>query len=506
MSQIRGVCTNYENCSSADQSTPIVMQDGEKFICPECRNPLTISPDLSNKNSKRNIAVAIVCVLAISIVSFWYSSHQSASANTSNTVSRKSASMLRFAGSNTIGSELLPALAEAYMRQQGISQIKITQKKSAEEVSLINAANASPDTSIEIASHGSSTAFKELAALKADIGMSSRKIKMGEISDLTLLGDMTASTTEHVLALDGIAVIVNPSNPISTLTKEQIAAIFSGVITDWAELKRSPGPINIYSRDNKSGTYDTFKSIVLENLELSRDARLFEDSNMLSDRVANDPNGIGFVGLPFVKKARALAVSEKGAVPLLPNRLTIATEDYPLARRLYLYTPEKNNNPHVKKFAAFALSKAGQDIVKQFGFVELNLQTSQSPVQQDAPNEYLRLTANAQRLSLNFRFMPGSHKLDNKAVRDLDRVIDYIEIAKAANRPAMLFGFSDAVGDESINMKLSRDRAKTVADELAKRGVKLSHVTGFGADMPVASNRTKEGRDRNRRVEIWLQD
>ncbi|MEA5097861.1 MAG: phosphate ABC transporter substrate-binding/OmpA family protein, partial [Burkholderiaceae bacterium] len=356
----------------------------------------------------------------------------------------------------------------------------------------------------EIASHGSSTAFNGLADSTADIGMSSRRIKPTEATKLVLLGDMTSPTKEHVLALDGIAVIVNRNNPIKSLTKDQIAAIFAGVITDWAELKRAPGTIKLYARDNKSGTYDTFKSVVLNNLKLSHDVRLFEDSVMLSDKVATDPDGIGFVGLPFVRSARALAVSENGTAPLLPNRLTIATEDYPLARRLYLYTPDKPENPHVRKFTHFVLSKAGQDIVKQFGFVELNVQTSKVAVQQNAPDEYARLTSGAQRLSLNFRFMPGSHKLDNKSVRDLDRVIEFIEHAKAANQSIMLFGFSDSVGDEIINRKLSQDRAQAVAEELARRGVKLSHVSGYGSSLPVADNRTPEGRERNRRVEIWV--
>ena len=96
--------------------------------------------------------------------------------------------------------------------------------------------------------------------------------------------------------------------------------------------------------------------------------------------------------------------------------------------------------------------------------------------------------------------------LDNKALRDLERVVDYIENTRASKRPVMLFGFSDALGDEHINRKLSRDRANTVADELTKRGVKLSHVIGFGAEMPVASNRTKAGRERTRRVEIWIEN
>ena len=446
----------------------------------------------------------VIGILSVCFMLLWYMSPTPATATHSAAPApTKSDKMLRFAGSNTIGSELLPALAEAYLKQQGITEVKRIKGTVPEEMALVDANNPSPATTIEIAAHGSGTAFTALSEHKADIGMSSRKIKSSEIGK-AMLGDLTAPTREHVLALDGVAVIVNRNNPIASLTKEQIAAIFAGVITNWAELKRGPGSINLYARDSKSGTYDTFKSIVLENLKLSNDARLFEDSVMLSEKVANDPNGIGFVGLPFVKNAKALAVSESSTTALLPNRLTVATEDYPLARRLFLYTPDRPDNPHVRKFSDFAISKAGQDIVKQYGFIELNVQTDKVAAKSDAPDEYSGLTANAQRLSLNFRFLPGSHKLDNKAVRDMDRVIEFVESARAANQSIMLFGFSDSIGDESINLKLSRDRAKAVADELTRRGVKLAHVSGYGSSLPVSSNASHEGRDKNRRVEIWV--
>lgn len=441
------------------------------------------------------------------LVLFWYLSPAPVSAKrTSVAEPAKSDKMLRFAGSNTIGSELLPALAEAYMKQQGITEVKHVKGTAADEIALVDANNPVAAKTIEIASHGSSTAFTGLAERKADIGMASRKIKTGEMSKAALLGDLTAPTREHVLAMDGIAIIVNRNNPISSLSKEQIAAIFAGVITDWAEVKGTPGRISLYARDRNSGTYDTFQSVVLENLKLRPDARRFEDSKMLSEEVARDPNGIGFVGLPFVKNAKALAVSDGKSTPLIANRLTVATEDYPLARRLYLYTPDHPDNQHVRRFTEFALSKTGQDIVRQHGFIELNVETSSAAKAPDAPDEYARLTANAKRLSLNFRFLPGSHKLDNKAVRDLDRVIDFIESAKAANRSVMLFGFSDALGDDTLNLRLSKDRAKAVADELDKRGVKLAHVEGYGASLPVASNDAREGRERNRRVEIWIRN
>ncbi|MBS1169862.1 MAG: serine/threonine protein kinase [Burkholderiaceae bacterium] len=507
MSGQRGICMNCGRCSNADQSKPIIVPSCAPFICPECHQPLQSSPDISGRRNPIKLIISIFALVAICFGLFsFFSSTPSAPARNAAAAPApaKSNAMLRFAGSNTIGSELLPALAEAYLRKEGAAEVTRTPGKNAEEITIADSAR--PEAAIEIKSHGSSTAFKALLDRSADIGMSSRKIKGDEITKLAALGDVTQSSREHVLALDGIAIIVHRDNPLSSLSKDQIGAIFSGVITDWAELKRKPGKITLYARDEKSGTWDTFKSVVLGNLLLDVQAKRFEDSNELSIKVAQDVNAIGFVGLPFVRNNKALAVSDADAAPLIATRLTVATEDYPLSRRLYLYTPDTNTNPHVRKFTEFALSRAGQDIVKQYGFIELNVESSKTAAaaapQSGMPTEYARLTAGAQRLSLNFRFMSGSHRLDNKAVRDLDRVLEFI--GNAPGQRVMLFGFSDAQGDASANLNLSRERSKAVAEELLKRGVKIDTIAGYGATLPVAGNQSAEGRDKNRRVEIWV--
>src|SRR5262249_51894303 len=145
--------------------------------------------------------------------------------------------------------------------------------------------------------------------------------------------------------LDGIAVIVNAANPLRSLSKDEVRRIFSGEINDWQQAGRSDaGSIRVLARDEKSGTWDTFKNLVLGATPLASSAQRIEDSRQLSDRVATDRNAIGFVGLPFVRSAKALAVSDAGTRPTFPTALTVATEDYPLSRRLYLYTPSSAQN------------------------------------------------------------------------------------------------------------------------------------------------------------------
>ena len=229
-----------------------------------------------------------------------------------------------------------------------------------------------------------------------------------------------------------------------------------------------------------------------------------EDSRELSDRVASDPDAIGFVGLPYVRSAKAVAVSEAGVRPLLPSRLTVATEDYLLSRRLYLYTLPSPSNTNVRRFVEFALSRSGQDVVAASGFVAQTIKAVPTSVDGSAPSDYRRLTAAAERLSLNFRFRSGSSELDNKALVDLDRVTSFIADLHYTGNDVLLFGFADSTGNREINGQLSRERARVVAGRFEQRGLTPATVTGFGASEPIASNDTEEGRDKNRRVEIWV--
>jgi len=110
----------------------------------------------------------------------------------------------------------------------------------------------------------------------------------------------------------------------------------------------------------------------------------------------------------------------------------------------------------------------------------------------------------AERISLNFRFRPNSTDLDNKSIRDLDRVTKLLQQNNCRDRSLLLFGFADGRGAAGVNLKLSKERAQAVAKELAMRGITPAMVTGFGSALPVASNDTDQGRDKNRRVEAWL--
>ncbi len=416
--------------------------------------------------------------------------------------------LFRLHGSNTIGETLAPELLKAFWRQQGAQGIRVEQGAvEVERDVLFTVPGQSALQRVELKAHGSSTGFKGLLNREADLAMASRRIKDKEKTRLApLYGDLSSVRTEHVVGMDGLAIIVHPRNPVSSLSTAQLAKLFAGEIGNWKQLGGPDEPVRLYSRDENSGTWDSFKSMVLKKhgVKLAATARRFESSMELSDRVSQEPGAIGFIGLPYVLRAKALAVAdEEGALPVFPTTFTVSTEDYPLTRRLYMYEPMTLSlNGPAHQFISFVTSEEGQDIVRKSGFISQNIQRIQPVLSDELPPEYLALTQGGNRLSLNFRFNSGTFDLDNKAQRDLERVIRFFE--KNPGQRAFLIGFSDSTGAPEHNRKLSLQRAQIVRDQLLARGINVADVHGLGALAPVASNATAAGRERNRRVEVWV--
>ena len=412
---------------------------------------------------------------------------------------------LRVQGSNTIGATLLPALVQGQLRAQKATAIE--QRPGAmtnETVITARDAHGHP-LRIDIAAHGSSTGFVALGRGDADLAASSRPISDAELRQLKALGNLRAVRAEQVIGLDGVAVIVHPDNPLPQLSTRQLAQIYAGQIQRWEQLGVAGGAIHLYARDDRSGTFETFKALVLEpnHAELAARIQRFEASDELAARVAADRQAIGFSSLTSVHGAKVLAIAEGDAPAMLPERPLVASEDYPLSRRLYLYLPA-NPKPQAKALADFAQSPAGQAIVAEQGFVSQQINAQAVPAQADMPPRYRSLAQQAQRLSVNFRFQEGSASLDNKSLRDVQRVADYLRQAGKLQSKAVLVGFGDPKETPGRAALLSRLRAQAVRRELAREGVEVQEVTGMGDELPVAGNDLEQGRLRNRRVEVWV--
>ncbi|WP_276489255.1 substrate-binding domain-containing protein [Ectopseudomonas mendocina] len=414
--------------------------------------------------------------------------------------------VLRIQGSNTIGAKLAPELVKGLFAAQGLHDIRSEDGARENEQRVLARQDDGRLVVVEVAAHGSGTGFTALKDGSADLAASSRPVKDNESASLASLGDLRSPQAEQVIAIDGLAIIVHPSNPVSALSVEQIAKLFSGEIVDWAALGGKPGKVRPYARDDNSGTYDTFRELVLApaGRSLAANTQRYESSNQLSDSVSQDPNGIGFIGLPYIRQAKAVAVAAGDSYPMLPTTTLIATEDYPLARRLFLYNAPQLSNPWARALVDFAHSPRGQAIVADSGFIAQTVQAIKVAADAQMPADYRQLAQQAQRLSVNFRFQEGSATLDNKAHRDLQRVLDYLRQHDKLQNKVVLVGFGDPKSDPERAELLSKLRAMAVRRELAREGVLFREITGLGSELPVASNDQDNGRIRNRRVEVWV--
>jgi len=229
---------------------------------------------------------------------------------------------------------------------------------------------------VAITGGGSGTGLSSLISGSCDIAMSSRNIKEKEIAIARQKG---INPCEIKVAMDGLAVVVNPKNHVSKLTIEQLAGIFTGKILNWKELEGQDYKIVILSREVNSGTHVYFKEHVLRKgdpngkEEFAPGALLLSSSQAIADEVAQNPSAIGYYGMGYIsskQKPIMIAKDEKSEyeAPTIEN---VVNGKYPISRPLFLYT---NGQPQglVKKFIDFVLSKEGQEIVLKTDFVPIN--------------------------------------------------------------------------------------------------------------------------------------
>ena len=231
------------------------------------------------------------------------------------------------------------------------------------------------DVRISVTGGGSGTGIASLINGTVDIANASRKIKEEEIQEAQSKG---VDPKEFVIARDAIAVIVNPENPVSQLTLQQISDIYSGEINNWKDVGGEDRPIVRLSRETNSGTHVYFLETVLrlgskENKTLfSMDTLLLPSSEGIIAEVRQNPNAIGYDGLGYVPKdLRMIAIAKQDGGPyVLPAIATVNDKSYPIARDLYMYT---NGEPTgaVKDYLDWILSSDAQKIVAQLGFVPI---------------------------------------------------------------------------------------------------------------------------------------
>jgi phosphate transport system substrate-binding protein len=434
-------------------------------------------------------------------------------------------------GSNVVGWELMPALIKGYAASVGAPFVVNAGANPLEERYRLKDARGADSAIFDLKRYGTNSAFTALEEGKAQIGMASRPVADEEAARLARAGTPNARSPqhEHVLALDGLLVIVAQDNPAVSLSIDSIAKIFAGQITDWSQVGLPPGKISVYSPSKQSGTFSTFNALVLQprNIALAPGARLLLSNAEVSDAVAADANGIGLASFAFLRNAKALNVESSCGLITRPSVFTVKTEEYPLTRRLYLYTAGKPAHPHATGLLAYALSKQAQPVIADAHFVDqrpdslgFDDQGGRIAYALNAPNEDFDIAQmrqliadmnGARRLSITFRFRTGSFELDTKSRADVERLAELMRTQALRGKQVLLLGFADAVGPYQANSALSVRRATQVRDTLlalAKGSINASLLMpkGYSELAPVACNDLLEGRNLNRRVEVWARE
>jgi len=226
-----------------------------------------------------------------------------------------------------------------------------------------------PSSRITVTGGGSGVGLASLIDNTTDIAMASRKMKLSEKMKVNEGG---TTSVETIIANDALAVIINPANKVSQLTREQLEVIYTGKISNWNEVGGDDMKIVLYGRESSSGTYDFFKEHVMANKNYSAKMLSMPATGAVVQSVSQTKGAIGYVGLAYIEKnVKAIKVSyNKGKTFVEPSVQTSKNKTYPIVRPLYFYYLTSSVK-RVKPLVDFILSSEGQKIVLDEGYIDI---------------------------------------------------------------------------------------------------------------------------------------
>lgn len=434
-------------------------------------------------------------------------------------------------GSEAIGIGMMPLMMSGFASSLGADADISNTSAGQTVVSLIGDDGFGDQIgSYLVSSVGDDAAFQTLLDGSAKIGMSARRITPDEARALRDAGSgsMVSPNQERIIAVDSMVVVTHSSNPVESLTTEQLRGIFSGQITNWSEIGGPDRPITVIAHQENSASYDYFMSFLFgEDQPGFSPQAIAADDQAMSNVMFHDQNAIGYLGYAFQRGAKPMTLLNECGIATTPDAFSAKTEEYLLSRRMYLYNRSDNLDAETQAFLDFAVSDLADSVIGKSGFIDLGIQRRA----QDANDpRHMALTAEVarydvgfegevmtemldkmgqyDRLSTTFRFRTGSSQIDERGRLDMARLVSYLEEAPTGTE-ITLVGFTDDVGAFEGNRQLAISRAEAVLDEIrALAGDRLNGIqmsaAGFGEVAPSACNISERGRGINRRVEVWI--
>ena len=409
--------------------------------------------------------------------------------------------VIRLVGAADAGAALLPPLIAAFAQARGLVY-------AAGQPALIT----DPAT-------GQVLAEFSFAAMPPDAARAAAKAGRAE---LIVAASTEADFGARALALDALIPIVARDNPLPLISTADLARALSGAVTNWAQIGGPDMPLVLHALTPDSDLQRALSA------RLGRDiaaAITHPDLASLAQAVARDPFALAVTGQATAGAARALPLTDSCGFPLLPTRLAVKAEDYPLSLPIYLLTPRRRLPLVAREFLEFLSQPQAEDAVAAAGYVDRRAE--RQPMTADGLRlinaikgageettlaDLQRLAGvmdGADRLSLTFRFQDGSTQLDAHSRENLSDLARMLEAGLFRDQALILAGFSDGSGAAATNLDLSASRAQAVlaALQVAAPGLtpaQLPAVQAFGEALPMACDTTAPGRRLNRRVELWV--
>ena len=215
-----------------------------------------------------------------------------------------------------------------------------------------------PKIRITVAGGGSGVGVKQVGEGLAGIGNTGRPLKESEIQQFGL--------KTFPFAIDGVALAVHPDNPVKALTKEQVVKIYTGEVKDWKELGGNPGAINLYGREDGSGTRETFTDKLIGKAELAPTVNVVNSNGAMKTAIAQDKRAIGYVGIGHLDSSIA-GVAIDGHVPSQENA---ASGEYPVVRSLFMNTKGEPTGL-TAAFIDYIYSEPGAKIIEKSGYIPI---------------------------------------------------------------------------------------------------------------------------------------
>ena len=227
-----------------------------------------------------------------------------------------------------------------------------------------------PGTVIQVNGGGSGTGIAALINGTVDLAQSSRPMKDKEKADVQK--NRGVAVNETAVALDALAVFVNEKNPVKELSIEQLAGVYTGKITNWQQLGGPNAPMVLYGRENSSGTYEYFKEHVLNKADFAPRTQTLQGTAAVINAVAQDANGIGYGGIAYAQRVRAVGVKANASAPAVePKEENVANGTYPISRKLFFYwIPGRNEQ--LEQFVQWATTPEAQTLVEKVGYFPLS--------------------------------------------------------------------------------------------------------------------------------------